>query len=145
MELHHYGKQHDLYTPLCEQLIRHEGLKLKPYRCPAGKLTIAVGRNLDDNGISEQEAMSMLLHDVQEAEAELCQFEWWAGLSIPRKIALLNMRFNLGLPRFCGFKKMLAALDARDFGQAASEMLDSKWAKQVGDRASELATMMEEG
>ena len=46
-------------------LIRHEGLKLFPYQCPAGKTTIGVGRNLDDKGISEKEAMYMLNEDIQ--------------------------------------------------------------------------------
>lgn len=128
------------------QLIDHEDIKLKPYRCSAGKLTIGVGRNLDDNGITKAEAMMMLRNDLTQTRFGLEKvFPGFLGLSRPRRRALIDMCFNLGLPRFLQFKKMLAAVVARDFNQAAEEMLSSRWAEQVGQRAHTLATMMREG
>lgn len=127
-------------------LIKHEDLKLKPYRCTAGKLTIGVGRNIEDNGISTGEAMVMLRNDLTRTRLALEKvFPGFLGLSRPRRLALIDMCFNLGLPRFLGFKKMLAAVVARDFNLAAEEMLSSVWAEQVGQRARTLATMMREG
>lgn len=130
-------------TRLKMQLVHHEGLKLKPYRDTEGKLTIGVGRNLDDRGITEPEAMSLLDADINEA-LRACQhiFGGFDTLSEARQHALLDMAFNLGETKLRGFKKMLAAVDARDFERAAAEMLDSKWATQVGARAKTLAAMM---
>ena len=135
-------EQDDFHQQLCDQLIRHEGLKLHPYLCPAGKLTIGVGRNLSDNGISEAEARVLLANDIAVSEAELCQYPFWRDLSAARKMALIDMHFNLGLGRFKKFKRMLAAIQAGDYELAAREMLDSKWARQVGKRAVTLADMM---
>ncbi|GAB6191135.1 glycoside hydrolase family protein [Desulfocastanea catecholica] len=129
-------------SELQKMLIRHEGLRLQPYRCPAGKLTIGVGHNLDDNGISKEIAMVILQHDIAEHMAELnAAFPWIRSLNYARQDAMVDMAFNLGLPRFAKFKKMLAAMEAGDYATAHDEMLDSKWARQVGGRAQELARM----
>lgn len=127
-------------------LIGHEGFRVKPYTCPAGKLTIGVGRNLADNGISGPEAMLMLHNDLWETRLSLEKIvPRFLGLSPVRRAALIDMCFNLGLSRFMGFKQMLAALKAGDFDQAADAMLDSTWATQVGERAKTLADMMRHG
>jgi len=129
-----------------DTLIRHEGLRLKPYRCTAGKLTIGIGRNLDDIGISEAEARLMLRNDIVNAEAELRRsFTWFDRLSPLRQQVLINMAFNIGLPRLKGFRNMLAALERNDYNRAAAEMLDSRWARQVKGRATELANWMQQG
>lgn len=124
-------------------LIKHEGLRLKPYKCPADKLTIGVGRNIEDNGITKDEAMYILRGDMATIAAELLHaFPWIDALSVTRQDALINMAFNLGMPRFKKFKKMLAALEIGDWQRSREEMLNSKWARQVGARASELAFMI---
>ncbi|HAS88263.1 MAG TPA: lysozyme [Desulfovibrio sp.] len=129
-----------------EQLIKHEGLKLTPYRCTAGKLTIGVGRNLEDNGITQSEAMTLLNNDILACENQLYVSEpWISQLSDPRRAVLLNMCFNLGFHGLRKFKKMLAACEIGDYERAAAEMLDSKWAHQVGMRADDLALQMETG
>lgn len=129
-----------------QQLIRHEGLSLKPYRCPAGKLTIGVGRNLEDNGISRYEAMLLLRSDLAGVRMALERaIPGFLVLSDRRRLALIDMCFNLGLPRLWEFKRMRSAIAARDFDRAAAEMLDSAWAEQVGRRAQTLAAMMREG
>ena len=136
----------DFDRELEQQLIKHEDLRLKPYRCTAGKLTLGVGRNLDDSGITKAEAMMMLRNDLTRTRLGLEKvFPGFLGLSRRRRMALIDMCFNLGLPRFLQFKKMLAAVVARDCSLAAEEMLSSAWAKQVGQRARTLATMMREG
>lgn len=130
---------------LIAMLQRHEGLRLKPYKCTAGKLSIGYGRNLDDMGISEVEAMVLLRHDIEQCYQELNVFSWFADLDQVRQEALVDMLFNLGLPTFLEFKKTLKFVAEGKYSQAAEEMLRSKWANQVGDRAKELAYMMDTG
>lgn len=131
---------------LHEILIRHEGLRLKPYRDTKGKLTIGVGRNLDDVGITREEALLLLNNDLVRVRREVERaFPWFSRLNPVRKNVVLNMVFNLGLPRFRGFTKTITAIEAKDWERAAREMLESRWAKQVGRRAQELAAMMKEG
>lgn len=128
---------------LMQQLKRHEGVKYDLYLCTAGKQTIGVGRNLDDVGITEDEAMYLLNNDIKRVEDELeARFSHVSLLSENRKIVLMNMTFNLGINRLLKFKNFFAALEAQDYQQAAEEMLDSLWAKQVGNRANELANIM---
>jgi lysozyme len=126
-------------------LQRHEGLRLKPYKCTAGKLSIGYGRNLDDMGISEVEAMVMLRNDIEQCYQELEMFSWFEDLDQVRQEALVDMLFNLGLPTFLEFKKTLKFVAEGKYSQAAEEMLRSKWADQVGDRAKELAYMVDTG
>ncbi|MEE9159959.1 MAG: glycoside hydrolase family protein [Gammaproteobacteria bacterium] len=128
---------------LSEDLIRDEGLRLKPYRDTVGKLTIGYGRNIDDVGISESEARSMLANDIAAASNE-CEsaFGFWPRLGEGQQRALVNMAFNMGLPRLRGFRNMLAALEAGNYDTAADEALDSRWARQVGDRAQRVADLM---
>jgi len=130
-----------------EQLVRHEGLRLKPYRCTAGKLTIGIGRNLDDCGISQAEAYVMLINDIMNCEKQLQAKipDIYNGLDEVRKSVLLNMCFNLGINGLLGFKNTLAFVKAGDWERAANNMLVSKWAKQVGRRAIELSELMRKG
>ena len=129
-------------TQLQEDLILDEGIRLKPYRCTAGKLTIGIGRNLDDVGISKTETLALLDADISRAEQGLDNFApWWRSLPEPAARGLVNMAFNLGAGRLAGFKGMLSALRAGDYALAAAEALDSKWAKQVGERATRIAAL----
>ncbi len=131
---------------LRDMLTRHEGLRLKPYKCTAGKLTIGVGRNIEDNGITESEAAFMLDNDILRVHEEMrMNFTWYPHISEVRKAALIDMCFNLGISRFKKFKKMIAAIERTDYDTAASEMIDSKWAVQVGSRSAELSEMMRKG
>jgi len=143
------------------QLVRHEGLRLKPYRCTAGKLTIGIGRNLDDRGISQKEAYAMLERDIQDCEQWLIDEipEIYNKLDEVRQSVLLNMCISIPQSRFAplrepcylgikgllGFNNTLAFIGAGDWERAANGMLASKWAKQVGMRAIELSEMMRKG
>jgi len=131
---------------LIKQLIKHEGMRLKPYVDTVGKTTIGVGRNIDDNGISEAEAMMMLEHDIADCESEAMRtWTWFPLLGEVRQNVLLNMVFNMGMPRVLGFRNMLHAIELQDYTKASADMLDSKWARQVGGRARELAAQMKSG
>ena len=130
-------------SELREMIKRHEGLRLKPYKCSAGKLTIGYGRNLTDNGISREEASILLAQDILNAQIDVCKaFGFPTTKQESVYYALVDMMFNLGFSRFMKFKKMIAAIEAENWNLAADEMLDSKWAKQVGSRAIELADMV---
>lgn len=123
-------------------LKKHEGLRLKVYQCTANRNTIGYGRNLDDVGISLDEAETMLDNDIIACIQDLATFHWWNGLSDDRQAALIDLRYNLGPARFRGFKKMIKALDMGDYTEAAYQILDSNYAKQVGQRAETVAGMI---
>lgn len=127
-------------------LMRHENLRLKPYLDTVGKLTIGCGRNLDDMGITLDEAQGLLKNDIARCRSELIRgFSWFTLMSEARQDVLTDMIFNLGMPRLLEFRGMIAALQRMDWDKAASEMLASRWAGQVGKRASELANLMRSG
>ena len=131
---------------IIEMLIRHEGMRLKPYTDTVGKLTIGVGRNLTDNGITEEEARSMLKSDIHDATKDIRNnFKWYDTLSTNRKRVIIAMVFNMGINRFKRFKKTIAHIESEDYEDAALEMLRSKWALQVGKRADELSKIMRNG
>lgn len=131
---------------LTAQLIDHEGLRLKPYTDTVGKLTVGIGRNLADRGISKQTALDMLDEDIDLSTRELTEaFGWFSSLDPVRQRVLIDMHINLGLFRLRRFSLMLAAIGRKDYQTAAQEMLNSKWREQVGRRAVTLAAMMRDG
>lgn len=129
---------------LTDMLKRHEGWRLKPYIDTVGKMTIGCGRNLDDRGISDDEALLMLSNDVAEAIKNLSVYPWFHRLDGVRRSAMIDMMF-MGAGKFAQFKKMHAALDRGDYKDAAAQLLDSAYATQVGQRARDLAYMLEKG
>lgn len=126
-------------------LIKDEGLKLKPYKDNLGKLTIGIGRNLDDVGISKEEALSLMRNDLQKVEHDLSKYAWFNRLNESRKDVLRNMCFNIGVNKLIQFKKMIEALQSNDFEKASIEMLDSKWSIEVKERALRLSQIMRSG
>ena len=129
------------------QLIKsHEGVRMKPYIDTVGKCTIGVGRNLTDRGLTVEEVRLLFETDFNLAMHILdIWLSDWQSYPATVQIALLSMAFNLGGPRLSGFVKMRAALQAHDYEEAAAQALDSRWAKQVGSRAEEIATLLREG
>jgi len=135
--------QIDITPTLIEQLIDHEGIELKAYKDTVGKITIGVGRNLDDVGISGEEAMILLKNDIQRIVDQLDEkLDWWRELDAARQRALISMGFNLGIYGLLKFEKTLNALKNKRWVEASDEMMDSKWASQVGRRAEMLSQIM---
>ncbi len=129
-----------------DQLRRDEGVRLKPYKDSVGKITIGVGRNLDDVGITTDEADLLLHNDVNHAIAMLEQALPWAmNLDEPRLGAMINLCFNMGVGGLLQFKKALAAMESGDYSGAAAEFKNSVWATQVGSRAYRLTLQIESG
>ena len=121
-----------------ELLIEHEGLKLKPYKDTKGILTIGVGRNLEDNGISQLEALYLLENDIKRVVKELREiFPNFDELPENVKMVLIDMDFNLGKTRFLQFKKMIQAVKNRNWEEMVKEMKDSKWCRQLKDRCED--------
>ena len=133
-----------MITMLTELIAKHEGKKLEMYMDTVGVPTIGYGHNLQ-TPISERAALQILEDDVKVAVAELDDnMMWWRDLPEEAQIVLASMVFNLGFPRFSRFKKMIAALENRDYAEASVQMKDSKWFYQVKSRGVELCNMMKE-
>ena len=152
---------------LIEKLIVAEGLRRQVYKDTLGIDTIGIGRNLEDRGISKEEldwmdipsidhvyewgiteadAVYLATNDVQIVEEELVRAHPCVDrLDSVRQLILIDMAFNMGVPRLCKFKKMWAAVECGDYPTAAKEMLDSRWATQVKGRATKLANAMHNG
>ena len=152
---------------LMEKLVAHEGMRLDVYQDTLGINTIGIGRNLDDrgitkdeldwmdypsieyvysDGITEADAIYLAQNDVQIVEEELLRAHPCVDrLDAVRQLVLVDMAFNLGVPRLSKFKKMWAAIHEDKFDVAAKEMLDSRWANQVKSRATKLAHAMHHG
>lgn len=130
---------------LMNRLKVDEGYEAKPYRDTNGKLTIGIGRNLDDVGISPAEADMLLQNDIEAAIKALDLIYHKArALDQAHYNVLVNITFNMGINTMRQFKRMFAALDQHDYETASKEMLNSRWAKQVGKRAVRLTKMMRE-
>jgi len=133
---------------LREMIKRHEGVETHAYKCSQNKTTIGVGRNIDPNGgigLSEAEIDYLLNNDINRCIGELSGFVWFPDLSEARQNAIVDMVFNLGITRFKGFKNAITAMSKSDFETAADEFYDSRWAKQVGNRAIEICEMIRKG
>ena len=130
-----------------------EGVRYRPYDCgtgklvvaPEGRITIGIGRNLQDKGITEATALQMLDEDIAECvkfagelftEAEFLKF------SSPRQHAIISMIFNLGAGGFSQFKNTIELIKRGEWSMAAQSALLSKWARQVPLRARRVADML---
>ena len=134
---------------LLAMLKRHEGVESHAYECSEGKITVGVGRNIDQKGgmgLSDDEIDYLLQNDIERVIKELSsEYSWFNSLDDVRKDAIVDISFNLGQTRLRLFKRALAAMDSGDYKEAATEFLDSRWAKQVGGRALELTDMISSG
>lgn len=130
---------------LVEHVKDSEGFRTYPYRCTADKLTIGYGRNLEDVGVSREEAEVLLRNDLAGAIEHAESLDFFPGLDPVRQIVIVDMIFNLGASRFRLFRKFQAALALKDYTLAAHEMKDSRWYTQVGRRAKKLHAAMLSG
>jgi len=133
-------------SKLIDTLRRHEGVKNTLYKCTSDKWTIGVGRNLEDVGLSEEEIDFLLLNDIIRTKDLMDNYmPWHKDLDEVRQEALINFVFNVGIGTAMKFKNGMSSLEEGDYPSAAAHMLDSAWAKQVGDRAIEITQMIETG
>ena len=134
---------------LKQQLTQHEGLKLKPYKDSEGYLTIGVGHLIDERrggGISKDTAMFILNEDIAEKIADLDRMlPWWRNLNEVRQRVMVNLCFNLGISGLLQFRNTLKLLESGNYEEAAKHLLDSKAAKQTGNRYHQLAEMIARG
>ena len=128
---------------LRETITRHEGSRLNMYQDTLGIWTIGVGHNIEEKGISPAVMELMLDEDIEEAISELKRsVSFFSKMPEQVQEALVNLSFNMGIPRLMQFKKTLSYLRDGDFEAAADELLDSRYAEQVGRRADEVAEMI---
>jgi len=130
---------------LLSSVIVHEGFSRYSYLDSVGVRTVGFGRNLDDRGISREEAEMLLLNDLETSTEEAKKFEFYENLTSNRRDVIVEMIFNLGLTRFKKFKKTIGYINQANHSAAADEMLDSKWADQVGQRAITLSNKFRAG
>ena len=131
---------------LITQLKVHEGVRSKVYLDTEGIETIGVGRNLRDRGLSDDEIELMLANDIRDFQEEVERaFPWWSDMDDVRQRVVVDMAFNMGLGSLSKFVNTLAHIENGRYEEAGVEMLDSKWARQVGDRANVLSDMMKTG
>lgn len=152
------------------ELRRDEGEKLRVYKCTEGFDTIGCGRNLDAVGLSLAEQLALgctvaevkkkgitkaqsdllLDNDIDRSIADLDRvLNWWRQLDPVRQRVLINMCFNMGIGNgrngLTSFRNTLRYIQNGEYGHAADNMLASKWARQVGNRAVRLAELMRLG
>ena len=126
-----------------QTLIKHEGMRLDLYQDHLGIYTIGVGHNIQERGITTRVAHMMLEEDIDVAIKDLQRnISYFDKLPACVQEALVNLSFNMGIPRLMQFKKTLAYLRNGEFESAADELLDSRYAEQVGRRALEIADMI---
>lgn len=144
------------FDDLIAYLKAEEGLRLKAYKDSLGVYTIGYGTSLKAMGLTDVTASKMEItrfqaEDYLRAEAAKsvsgvgAAFPWWAGLDPVRQAIIAAMVYQLGLSGVRGFKKLTAAIQAKDYVKAAAEMMDSKWARQTPNRAARAALMMKDG
>jgi len=135
-----------IHEKLLASIKRHEGWRDKAYQDTEEIWTIGYGRNLQELRIDKELGEEWLLEDIEEAERAANRFPEYALLdTVARKNVFVEMVFNMGPRRVAGFRNMLAAIRDDNFDRAAAEMLDSKWARQVGARANRLSELMKHG
>lgn len=132
-------------SPILSMLLQDEALRLKPYLDTKQKITIGIGRCLETDGITAEEAIYLAQNDIVKFRKAAGTFPWFEGLDPVRQDIVVMMIFNIGLSGFCEFKRLISAMGLKQYDQAASEMLASTWSSQVKGRAVKLAGMMRSG
>jgi lysozyme len=130
---------------LIKQLKRHEGYRRLVYECSRGVLTVGIGRNLESVGISEKEAEYLLKNDIESAIERLNKHDLLDGHDEVRQAVLINMAFNLGVNGLLKFRKSLNHWRNHEYDEFSKEILNSRWARQVGGRAQELSEQARTG
>ena len=124
-----------------------EGLRLKAYQDSVGIWTVGYGRNLQELKVTPEQAEEWLLEDYSTAAYMTQRLLQQVSVTLDtvRMEVVTEMMYNLGYSRLRGFNKFFSALKDQDYDLAASEMLDSRWALQVGQRAHRLSRVLRAG
>lgn len=135
------------HTPLMKMLIRDEGWRNRMYTCPAGKLTIGVGFNLEANAMCDAAIGAQMRHDIAKAQTQAAGVigEVWAEMDEVRRDVVTSMVFQMGAGGFAKFTDTIELIQQKKWAEAADAMLQSKWAKQTKKRAERLSQMMRTG
>lgn len=146
-----------------QRLAVNEGVVLKPYRCPAGKLTIGIGRNLDGNplskeelehighdcrtqGITKEQAFYLCRNDLKKVKKDLDkELPWWRNLNNDRQFVMIDLCFNMGISKLLKFQKTLDSIAGGWYIRAGDQLMQSLYAKQVGKRAERNANCLRTG
>lgn len=152
-----------------QRLMVNEGCKLKSYRDTVGKLTIGIGRNLDDNPltieeqcyvghncrtlfISNDQAAYLCRNDLKKVRTDLDrELPWWRDLNPDRQYVMIDLCFNMGIgnrqkkTKLLSFSNTLDLIARGYYEKAADNLLKSKYAKQVGIRAERNAYALRTG
>jgi lysozyme len=135
----------DLKSICTTKLIEHEGIKYKPYLDTKNKITIGIGRNLTDRGMSKDEVIILFNNDLDLVISQLSNYDWYNKLDDIRKYVLIDMCFNMGIDKILGFKDMITYLEQSNYSKAADEILSSKFARDTKSRAIDLFKIMRSG
>ncbi len=120
-----------------QMLIKHEGIRVHPYKCSEDKLTIGIGRNLEANGISEEEAMYLLDNDIDRVINNLDKiFPAWKVMPSKARLVCIDMCFQMGITGFMNFRRTRALMEMGAWLEASEELLRSKYAVQTPNRAA---------
>lgn len=132
---------------MADLIARHEGTgpikdgRFMPYKDTVGKLTIGYGRNLTDRGLSRLEVEYLRSNDINDHRAYCMAYPWFGPLSEVRQAACISLMFA-GPGVFAQFRNFIAAMAAKNYDWAASEVIQSSYATQVGQRAKDIARMI---
>lgn len=134
----------ELRSEIKRQLSHDEGKRYKPYLCTAGKLSIGIGRNLEDVGISEATIEQMFNEDLEKCLVHARRLfpQHWETFSDERKAGIINMIFNLGAVGFAQFKNMIEAIKKNDRDGIRKHGAASLWAHQVKHRAQRVISLI---
>ena len=133
----------DLIRRVTNGLKYDEGFRQFPYKCTANKLTIGYGRNIEEVGITEEEAKFLLFNDVNAVLEDLRTiFDCFDSYPENIQYVLMNMRFQLGSGTFRRFRNMIAAVKEQNWQRMIDEMMDSRWYRQTTKRAARLIAII---
>ena len=132
-----------LYERIKAKIELEEGREHKMYRCPAGYNTIGIGHNLDANGIGDKAIDAIFEEDLKKVIKELDEkLSWWRDAPDNVQIVLVDLTFNMGMPRLLKFKNTLGLIKRGEYERASYALLKSLYAKQVRNRANRNAVLL---
>ena len=133
----------ELFEQIKARIELEEGKEPRMYRCPAGYNTIGIGHNLDANKIGEKAIDAIFEEDLKNVIKELDEkLTWWRDTHDNVQIVLIDLTFNMGMPRLLKFKNTLRLIKNGDYKKASYALLNSRYAKQVKNRANRNSVLL---